>query len=271
MGKVYVLKEPRNDKSWNIYALREASRLKKWFDGVYYSPQLKRLLIVFRPTPGTHVNHLVFEEIGESVLKDAYRMLCPEGCSRCCVANSGAFILENEVDIIPDEETRMKIMVQPSEVIRTPGGPIRIYYLATESLGRCIFLNPRTGKCMLEERFGKQYKPVICTITYCTVFAERQGQKYVKTGYRVLGGGRVELYYRKVSDEEFEKAVERMGTMLRKLRRVLPILREREREQKEKEQVEGETDQQRGKKRMSRIERLRYQAKYMQRPHLLKK
>lgn len=267
MGKVYVLREPKKDKSWNIYALREASRLKRWFDGVYYSPQLKRLLVVFRPTPGTHVNQLVFEEIGESVLKDAYKMLCPEGCSRCCVVNSGAFILENEVDALPDEEIRMKIMVQPSEIVRTPGGPVRIYYLATESLGRCIFLNPRTGKCMLEERFGKQYKPIICTITYCTVFAERRGQKHVKTGYKVLGDGRVELYYRKVSDAEFEKAVERMGTMLRKLRRVLPILREREEEQAEKE----EDDRQHSKRRMSRVERLRYQAKYMQRPHLLKK
>ena len=265
MGKVYVLKEPKKDKSWNVYALREASRLKRWFEGVYYSPQLKRLLIVFRPTPGTHVNRLVFEEIGETVLKDAYKMLCPEGCSRCCVANSGAFILENEVDALPDEKTQMKIMVQPSEIVRTPGGPVKIYYLATESLGRCIFLNPRTGKCVLEERFGKQYKPIICTITYCTVFAEKQGQKYVKTGYRVLGDGRVELYYRRVSDGEFEKAVERMGTMLRKLRRVLPILREHEKKQQEHEEERG-----RDKKRMSKIERLRYQAKYMQRPHLLK-
>ena len=264
MGKVYILREPKKDKSWNIYALREASRLKRWFDSVYYSPQLKRLLIVFKPTPGTYVNQLVFEEIGESVLKDAYRMLCPRGCSRCCVVNSGAFILENEVDVLPDEEVRMKIMVQPSEIVRTPGGPIRVYYLATESLGRCVFLSPRTGECVLEKRFGKQYKPIICAITYCTIFAERGGQKYVKTGYRVLRDGRVELYYRRVDDSEFEKAVERMGTMLRKLRRALPILQEH------KEEQTGE-ERQRGRRRMSRVEKLRYQAKYMQRPHLLEK
>ena len=218
MGKIYVLREPRREREWNIYVLREAARLKKWFIGVYYSPRLKRLLVAFKPTPGTHVNMQVFEEIGESVLEDAYRMECPRGCNRCCVFRSGAFMLENEVKMLPPE-LQTRVLSQPSELVWTPGGPVRVYRLDTEPMGRCIFFDVERGECMLE-RYGKHVKPVICLITYCTIFATRGGKLYLKTGYKLLPGGRVVMSYREVSREEWEAAVKRMGALWRRYRRV---------------------------------------------------
>ncbi len=218
MTKVYVLKEPRKSREWNIYALREAARLKKWFIGVYYSPRLKRLLAVFKPTPGTHVNMQVFEEIGESVLEDAYRMECPRGCNRCCVFRSGAFMIENEVRMLPPE-LQTKVLNQPSTLVHTPGGPVRVYRLDTEPMGRCIFFDVVRGECMLE-RYGRHLKPIVCLLTYCTVFASRGGKLYLKTGYRVLPDGRVVMSYREVSRREWEAAVKRMGSLWRRYRKV---------------------------------------------------
>jgi hypothetical protein len=227
LAKIYVLREPRREREWNIYALREASRLKKWFLGVYYSPKLKRLLVAFKPTPGTHVNLNVFEEIGESVLKDAYRMECPSGCNRCCVFRSGAFMLENEVKQLP-EDLQAKVLNQPSELLYTPGGYIRVYRLDTESMGRCIFFDVERGECGLERRIGKHGKPVICLVTFCTVFASRDGKLYLKTGYKLLPDGRVVIGYREVGQEEWEAAVKRMGGLWRRYRRI--YLEEKSRE-----------------------------------------
>ena len=210
MGKIYVLKEPRR-KDWNIYALREAARLKKWFIGVYYSPKLKRLLVAFKPTPGTHVNRLVFEELDESVLKDAYRMVCPEGCGRCCAAKSGAFMLDIEVAKLPPD-LQLALEAQPKERILTPGGIVTVYYLGTGPGGQCIFYDVRRRRCRLEAEYGREYKPIICLIHYCTVFAERNGQKYIKTGYKVTENG-VLLFYRRVSEEEWRAAIRRMSSL----------------------------------------------------------
>lgn len=219
MGKVYVLREPRSgDEAWNIYALREAARLKRWFAGVYYSPRLGRLLAVFRPTPGTHVNVNVFEEMGESVLRDAYRMECPQGCNRCCVTRSGAFMLDVEVRALP-EELRDKVMVQPSYTVKTPGGRVRVYRLDTGPMGRCVFFDMERGGCTLERALGKKGKPIVCMLTYCTLFASRGGRLYLKTGYTVRQG-RVLIRYREVGREEWERAVERMGSLWRRLRRM---------------------------------------------------
>jgi len=218
MGKVYVLKEPKKDKAWNIYALREAARLKHWFQGVYYSPRLKRLLAVFKPTPGTHVNMLVFEEIGESILRDAYKMECPRGCNRCCVIRSGAFIVENELRWLP-KEVRDRITKQPSELIRTPGGWVRIYRLDTETMGRCVFFDVEKGSCMLE-KYGKHAKPVVCLLTYCTVFATRDGKLYLKKGYRVHRDGRTVIHYEEVDKRAWSRMVSRMGSVWVRYRKI---------------------------------------------------
>ena len=219
MGKIWVLKQPRSgDREWNIYALREAARLKRWFRGVYYSPRLKRLLAVFKPTPGTHVNRLVFEEMGESVLRDAYRMECPSGCNRCCVIHSGAFMLDIEVRMLPPRLRRI-VESQPSEVVYTPGGKVRVYRLDTEPMGRCIFFDVEKGRCRLEAELGRAAKPIVCLLTYCTVFATKGGKRFIKTGYRVTRSG-VEMHYREVDDAEWERMVSRMGSVWRRYRRL---------------------------------------------------
>jgi len=218
LGKIYVLKEPGRDKAWNIYALREAARLKRWFRGVYYSPQLKRLLAVFKPTPGTHVNILVFEEMGESVLRDAYRMECPRGCNRCCVLRSGTFMIENELRSLPGD-VRDRVTRQPSELIKTPGGWVRVYRLDTEPMGRCIFFDVEKGACMLEG-LGKHNKPIVCLLTYCTVFATRGGKLYLKKGYRVHRDGRAEIHYEEVDEKTWRHMVARMGSVWTRYRKI---------------------------------------------------
>jgi hypothetical protein len=220
MGKVFVLREPRKrDREWNIYALREAARLKRWLDGVYYSPRLQRLLAVFRPTPGTHVNMLVFEEMGESVLADAYRMECPRGCNRCCVIHSGAFILDVEVRMLPDE-ARSIVLRQPRETVVTPGGKVRVYKLDTEAMGRCIFFDVESGGCKLEA-YGKYLKPIVCLLTYCTVFASRNNKLFLKSGYKELRDGSVLINYREVDEKQWKRMVDRMGSVWRRYRKVL--------------------------------------------------
>ncbi len=216
MGKVYVLREPRS-KEWNIYALREAARLKKWYIGTFYSPRLKRLVVAFKPTPGTHVNKLVFEEIDESILKESFRMVCPPGCGRCCVARSGAFMLDVEVSKLP-LELQLKLELQPKEKVLTPGGVVAIYYIGTGPGGRCIFYDVKRKRCMLEEQYGREAKPIVCLIEYCTVFAERNGVRYIKTGYKVTERG-VLLFYRRVTDEEWDYAVRRMASLADRIAR----------------------------------------------------
>ncbi len=220
MGKVWVLREPRRgDREWNLYALREAARLKRWFEGVYYSPRLGRLLAVFRPTPGTHVNELVFEQVNESVLRDAYRMECPDGCNRCCVIHSGAFMLDVEVRQLP-EEYRAIVERQPRETVKTPGGKIRVYRLDTEPMGRCIFFDVERGRCRLEAELGRSYKPIVCLLTYCTVFATRNGKLYLKRGVKRSRDGRIIMEYVEVDEATWKRMVARMGSVWRRFRKV---------------------------------------------------
>ncbi|MET1128380.1 MAG: hypothetical protein ABWW70_03585 [Thermoproteota archaeon] len=217
MPVYYALKEPTSEREWNIYSLREAARHKKRLAGVYYSPKLRRLLAVFRATPGTHFNELVFERVEGRVIEDAYRMECPEGCNRCCVIHSGAFILDTEVRQLP-EEARRVIDAQPSYIVRTPGGPVRVYRLDTESMGRCVFFDVERGVCRLEADYGREHKPIVCLLTYCTVFASRGGKLYLKVSARRRGGG-YEMVYREVDEEEWRAAVERMSSIWRRYRK----------------------------------------------------
>ena len=223
---MWVLREPRRgDREWNIYALREAARLKRWFDGVYYSPRLGRLLAVFRPTPGTHVNELVFEQVGESVIRDAYRMECPSGCNRCCVIHSGAFMLDIEVRQLPPEY-RALVERQPRETIRTPGGKVRVYRLDTLPMGRCIFFDVERGVCRLEAELGRSYKPIVCLLTYCTVFASKNGKLYIKRGVKRTKDGRVLIDYVEVDEKTWKRMVDRMGSVWRRFRKVYRAMRE---------------------------------------------
>jgi len=209
----YALREPRGDEGWNLLSLREAARLKGSLLGVYYSPQLRRLLAVFRVAPDTRVDEAFFERIDPSLLERAYRMECPGGCGRCCAIFSGAFILDVEVERLPDE-VRRAVELQPSRLVETPRGPVRVYSLDTGPAGRCIYFDPQRCACRLEE-LGRGHKPIVCLLTYCTLFASRGGKLYLKVRAREVGG-RYEMIYREATEEEWRWAVERMARSWRR-------------------------------------------------------
>ncbi len=208
-----ALREPTGDEAWNLYCLRRAARLKRKLVGVYYSPQLRRLLAVFKVAPGDRVDEEVFERLDSSILEAAYRMECPPGCGRCCAKFSGAFALDAEVGELPPE-FRQRVEAQPSRLVRTRRGYVRVYELGTGPAGMCIFYNAERRACRLEEELGRGYKPVVCLLTYCTVFASRGGKLYLKAAARRVGEGR-ELAYREVSEEEWRRALLRMSAKRR--------------------------------------------------------
>ena len=127
-------------------------------------------------------------------------------------------MVENEAKQLPPE-LRERVLRQPSELVRTPGGPVRVYRLDTEAMGRCTFFDVEKGECIIE-RYGKYLKPIVCLLTYCTVFATRSGKLYLKTGYRSLPGSRAEMFYQEVSRDEWNRMVTRMGEVWRRYRKV---------------------------------------------------
>jgi len=203
-----ALREPTGDEAWNLYCLRRAARLKRKLVGVYYSPQLRRLLAVFRVAPGDRVDEEVFERVDSSVLEASYRMECPQGCGRCCAKFSGAFALDVEAEELPPE-ARRRVELQPSRLVRTKRGYVRVYELGTGPAGMCVFYSAGRRACKLEEEVGRGYKPVVCLLTYCTVFASRGGRLYLKAAARRVEGG-WELIYREVGGDEWRRALLRM-------------------------------------------------------------
>lgn len=215
---LYALREPKDDKAWNMYALKEASKLKNWFLGTYYNDELKRLLVVFDPPPKTYINESVFEDLPGGTIKESYLMECPEGCGRCCAFQSNTFILSNELKYLP-EKIQAKIRLQPLEEVNTPTGALKSYRLGTGILGMCIFFNPSTIKCALEEIGGKAAKPIICLITYCTIFATKGGSFFLKVGYKELNDRKVAMFYRQVTREEWRRALAKMASISARHRR----------------------------------------------------
>jgi hypothetical protein len=72
----------------------------------------------------------------------------------------------------------------------------------------CIFYDAQRRACKLEE-LGKGYKPVVCLLTYCTIFASRGGKLYLKAAARRVEGGWW-LVYREVGEDEWRRALLRM-------------------------------------------------------------
>jgi len=205
----YALRGPTGDEGWNLLSLREAARLKGGFIGVYYSPQLRRLLAVFRVPPDSRVDEAFFERVEPSLLEGSYRMECPGGCGRCCAAFSGAFMLDYEVGRLP-EGARQRVELQPSRLVETPRGPVRVYRLDTGPAGRCIFFDAGRCACGLEEDYGRGHKPIVCLLTYCTIFASRGQTLYLKVSARRVGGT-YEMVYRAASEGEWRRALRSMS------------------------------------------------------------
>ncbi len=212
MVELYALKEPTGDLEWDYFLLWEAARLKKFYVGTFYVPKLHRLLAVFKPTPGAYISNLAFEKIDSSLLRDAYRMICIPGCGKCCEADSGAFILGNELRDIP-KKPREKL---PSFSIVIYGRSIRVYKLDIGPRGRCIFYDEVSGGCRLEG-FRGTIKPIICLIHYCTVFAEKKDTKYVKVAVKRIDNKYIPIY-KPVDDEEWKNILRNLEKW--KLRRI---------------------------------------------------
>ena len=202
-----ALREPTGDEAWNLYCLRRAARLKRKLVGVYYSPKLLRLLALFKVSHSDRVDDEVFERVDPSLLEEAYRMECPPGCGKCCAKFSGAFALDVEVEELPSE-VGQRVRAQPSRLVRTRRGYVRVYELGTGPAGMCIFYDAQRRACKLEE-LGKGYKPVVCLLTYCTIFASRGGKLYLKAAARRVEGGWW-LVYREVGEDEWRRALLRM-------------------------------------------------------------
>lgn len=196
MPRYYMLKQPTGSVKWDYFLLYIAAKLKKFYIGTYYIPRYQVLAPVFRITPGTPVDLRALDPVPEDVLRESYRMLCVE-CGWCCVRDSGAFVLENELKDLRDYLDRPLDFTW----VETLVGPLKVYHLDLDPGGKCIFYE---GRC----RLPPEKKPIICLIHYCSLFAERQGRKYVKIAAKRVGEKKVVPIYREVSEEEFRKIVD---------------------------------------------------------------
>ena len=194
----YALREPPGTAREDIELLVAAAANKSRLVGVYWSPRLRRLLAVFRE-PLAYQE--AFERLPSSALEGAYRMECPRGCGFCCAVRSGAFVLDVELRGMPGWARRI-VEKRPYRVVETRYGPVRVYRLSEGPLGSCVFFNPETGGCRLEERAGRRAKPIVCLLTYCTLFATGpQGR-----ALRIPGSS--EPRYRPATRREWAEAVE---------------------------------------------------------------
>ncbi len=217
VARLYALKQPNGRPEWDFYLLDWAARLKKFYVGTFYVPSRQELVAVFKPTPGTYVSPQAFEPISEDELREAYKMVCLK-CGRCCEARCGAFLLGRELAKIPRE----LLPKLPRRVVKTLGGKVYVYALDIGPMGRCVLYK---AGCTLE-RVDPMLKPIICMLTYCTGYAERNGEYYVKVSVKKGSKGPVPVY-RKVTPEEWEQ-LKREATLHRLKTGVLPVQEQKE-------------------------------------------
>ena len=204
---LYVLRQPPGDWRSDIELLVAAAVNHRRLVGVYWLPGAQRLAAVFRDPVDSYG---AFERISERDLENSYKMECPRGCGLCCAVNSGAFILDIELRRLP-RQLRGVVERQPYREVETSIGRVRVYKLGTARAGRCIFFNTRTGGCRLEERLGRKAKPIICRLTYCTLFATgRQGRML-----RIPGSSTPK--YRPATKSEWLRAIEELRSRWRRV------------------------------------------------------
>ncbi len=197
---LYMLRQPPGTWSGDVELLVAAAENRRRLLGVYWLPSRGILAAVFRDPVDRWG---LFERISEEELRHAYRMECPRGCGYCCALRSGAFVLETELRYLPRWARRI-VERQPSRVVETRMGPVRVYMLGTGPLGSCVFFNPRTATCRLEEEAGREAKPIVCRLTYCTLFATGPRGRLLR-----LPGSKTPKY-RPATRREWEEAVKAM-------------------------------------------------------------
>jgi len=195
---LYMLKQPPGDWASDVGLLVAAALNRRRLVGVYWLPSRGELAAVFRDPLDRWG---AFEPVGEEEVRRAYRMECPRGCGYCCALRSGAFVLDIELRYLPGWARRV-VERQPYRTVKTRLGEVKVYKLGTGPLGSCIFFNPKTGGCRLEEEAGRDAKPIICRLTYCTLFATGPEGRML----RVPGSSTPK--YRLVTKGEWLEAVE---------------------------------------------------------------
>lgn len=193
-----MLRQPRGDWRSDVEALVAAALNRRRLLGVYWLPHRGILAAVFRDPLDRWG---LFEPLDPRELESAPRMECPRGCGYCCALRSGAMVLDVELRYLPRWARRL-VEGRPYRLVETRlFGPVRVYSLATGPLGSCVFFNPRTGGCRLEEAAGRDAKPILCRLTYCTLFATGPRGRLLR-----VPGSRAPKY-RPATRREWEEAV----------------------------------------------------------------
>lgn len=210
---LYALRQPPGDWASDVELLVAAALNKRRFVGVYWLPGRRRLVAVFRDPVDWWG---AFERISEDEVRRGYRMECPRGCGFCCAVNSGAFALDVELRGMP-AWARRAVERQPYRDVETGSGRVRVYMLGTGPRGACIFFNPETGGCRLEEGAGRDAKPIICRLTYCTLFATGSKGRMLR-----IPGSSVPKY-RPATRTEWEEAISQLRSRWTRLHGTLRI------------------------------------------------
>lgn len=197
---LYALKQPPGDWSSDVELLVAAAVNRRRLVGVYWLPGSRRLVAVFRDPVDEWG---AFERVSQDELRRGYKMECPRGCGYCCALNSGAFVLDVELGKLPRWARRV-VERQPYREVETKSGRVKVYRLGTKPGGACVFFNPETGGCKLEERAGREAKPIICRLTYCTLFATSSEGRMLR-----IPGSQVPKY-RPATRKEWEEAVKEL-------------------------------------------------------------
>ncbi len=200
--RLYALTPQRGAE--NYAALYAASHYKDKLLGVYYDPRSGLYAPIFRMDKPRRRDAWAFRRVDPEILGRAYKMVCP-ACGLCCVRNSAAFAFLHE---IPPETAAQ----QPIETVQTRHyGRLKIVLLDTGPAGRCILYDAERQLCSLQA--AGIPKPVSCLIHYCTLFAVKGGELYLKVGARRDGTP----IYRAASPEEIERISKKLSEKARRL------------------------------------------------------
>jgi len=204
----YALLDPTGEESYDLFLLYKAKKYKRFFLGMFYLPRRRRLAPVFKIP--WEVGDEVFEVMPSTEVDDAYRMLCVS-CGRCCALNSGAFAFEDEIPPVLEKLGQRSLPLREVSIYSV--GSSKLYELASGPGGSCVFYTPEG--CEIELKLSWSSKPIVCLIHYCSLFAERRGESYVKVGVKWVDGKPVPVYQR-VAKSELDRMAERERVRVRK-------------------------------------------------------
>ncbi len=156
-------------KRFNLTILRYVWRYRWGLRGVYYFDDIDNAVPVL--DVDVDLPRQFFEEVDESALRKAPRMVCLPRCGACCEVASGVFAFIEELeelralgfDVHPRKCERIKLM--NGEVVK----------VCEVAKGRCPLYDAVKRSCL-----AYSSRPVICRVVYCTLVAELEGRLLIK-------------------------------------------------------------------------------------------